>query len=131
MKAAALYLVTAVVTGVYVFYLAMETIWGAPRFALHYVSFSGSCLLVVASMAAPFRWRAGAIVALTGSAAVWCFFAPAIIYWTIMPFTFWAGMKDSFLFHDYVPALGPLVSPILLTASTTYAIYLLKYSQRS
>src|SRR5579864_3177481 len=100
MKAAFLYLITAIVTGIYVFYLASWSIWGAPRNPLHYVSFFGSLALVSAGFIAPFRPRAAAIVALAGSCIAWCFFAPAIIYSLLTPSSDRLGIGNYLSFHD-------------------------------
>jgi hypothetical protein len=126
MKALALYLATAIVTGLLAFYLAMEMIWGAPLNPLHYVSFLGSVLLFIASLTAPFSPRVGAKIAVAGSIATWCLYGPAIVSSILMPFTTWQSIKFDLKFREYVPVVGLLAGPILLVAATVYAIAVLK-----
>jgi hypothetical protein len=126
MKAALLYLFTAIVTGIF----ASRIILGAPRNPLAYVSFCGSFVLAGAALAAPFRRRAAAIAALVGSGLAWCLFSAAIIYGSRIPFIFWLDRKENIPLPDYALVLRPLVCPVLLIVSTVYAIYQLRNSQR-
>jgi hypothetical protein len=122
MKALVLYLTTAIATGAHVFYLAMWSILGAPKNPLHYVVFAGCVILASAALLAPFRQRAAAILALVGSIAALFFYVPALIYTSLMPFTYGAALKDAIRSGEYLEALGPTVAVILLMACAIYAI---------
>jgi hypothetical protein len=54
-------------------------IWGAPTRALQYVSICGSVVLFVAGTFAKWKPRVTAFTATGASAAIWCFYAPALI----------------------------------------------------
>jgi hypothetical protein len=121
MKASVLYLATAITSAVHVIYLAGWGIWGAPTNRLYYVSFAGSLVLGLATFLAPFRFRAAAIIGLIGSVAVWCFYAPALIYTFLLPSPSWSAVKQLLSYGEYVPALGPIAVPVLLSICTAYA----------
>jgi hypothetical protein len=122
MKASALYLLTAIATGIHVIYLAMWSSLGAPKNPLHYVVFTGCAILAIAALLAPFRPRAAAILALVGSLAALFFYLPALIYNSLTPYTYGAAIKDAIRSGEYLGAVGPIVAAILLVASTIYAI---------
>ena len=122
MKASALYLVTAIATGVHVFYLAMWSIWGAPKNPLHYVVFAGCVVLAIAALVAPFRPRAAAILALVGSIAALFFYVPALIYTSLVSLAYGAAIKDAIRSGEYLEAVGPIVAVILLVVCTVCAI---------
>ena len=125
MKLAALYLVTSVATAFHVFYQMMWTIWGAPINPLHYVSMIGSAILLVSSAIALFRSHVAAKVGTVGIIAAWCFYGPALVY-SYFDSGFWNGLWSAFSNGQYVPALGAIISPLLLTACTVYTWYFLK-----
>jgi hypothetical protein len=125
MKLAALYLVTSVATAFHVFYQMMWTIWGAPRNPFHYVSMIGSAILLVSAVIALFRPRVAARVGMVGCVAAWCFYGPALVY-SYFDLGFWNGLWSAFSTKQYVPAVGAIISPILLTACTVYTSYFLK-----
>lgn len=76
----ALYVLTAVVTGAQVYWLLAWGIWGAPTSPLQYVSICGSLALLVAGVLAKWRPRATAVMAMSATIAMWCFYAPAMIH---------------------------------------------------
>src|SRR5271154_6449843 len=107
MKASALYLATAIATGIHVFYLAMWSIWSAPKNPLHYVVFAGCGILALAALVSPFRPRAAAIFALLGSIAALFFYVPALIYTALTPLTYGAALKEAIRSGEYLGAVGP------------------------
>jgi hypothetical protein len=131
MRAVALYLLTAVVTGTHAFWLASGMIWGAPPNPLHYLSFAGSILLFIAALRAPSSARTSAKIGLAGSLAAWCLFAPLILAQALMPFS--AGQEIQMLAssREYVSLVGMFGGPILLAVTTAYTIFVLKHSPRS
>jgi hypothetical protein len=133
MKAAVLYVLTAVATGYQMFVLAMQTVNGAPRNPLHYIAFFGSFVLSVAGTFAYYRQRLAAIIVLFGCGACWAFYAPALVFSILLhPFGFWISLKDDlFVFRDYFFVVLAIASPILLVGSTAYSVYMLKNSGRS
>lgn len=131
MKAMALYLVTSIVTGVHILYLASAILWGAPLNPLHCVCFLGSVLLLFASVRAPFVPRTGAKIALAGSIAAWCFYVPVIVVSSLMPFAAWRDIRISASSGIYAPVVGFFGGPILLVATTIYTIFVLKRPRQS
>jgi len=125
MKAAVLYFVTAAATAMLVFYLVMAAIWGAPTSPLQYVSFGGSVVLALAAFFAPFRGRAAAMIALVGCLASWSFYAPALIGTFFRESSWWLEIGLLLSHRDYLGALGPVLAPLLLIASTVYAVRVL------
>jgi hypothetical protein len=75
-----LYLVTAVATGAQVYWLMMWAIWGAPTSPIQYVSLCRSLVLLIAASLAKWNPRLAAVIALWAIAAIWCFYAPALVY---------------------------------------------------
>ena len=80
MLAAALYVVTAFATAAQVYWLLAWAIWGAPTTPLQYVSLGGSLGLLVAGIVAMWKARFAGFTAAGASVAIWCFYAPAVIY---------------------------------------------------
>ena len=121
MLGAILYLVTAVATGAQVYWLLMWAIWGAPTSPTQYLSLCGSLVLLIAASLAKWKPRMAAVTALCAIAAIWCFYAPALVYSLVrLPYS-------ALLLPSYFVALIPAV---LLTASSYYAIAYLRQSKR-
>jgi hypothetical protein len=120
MKAAALYLFTAIATGIHAFYLEVWTVNLAPN-PLHYISFAGSVILLGAAFTAPFRDRKAAIVATIGSFLLWCFYAPALVL-TFLTFLSRGNFWSTVQFYGYIPLFGAVICPVLLTLTTIYVI---------
>ena len=131
MKAAALFLLTAIVTGAHAFWLTSEMMWGAPPNPLHFAALGGSILLFVAAMRAPTSPRAATKTGLAGCIAAWCLYAPLIVLDVFMPFTMGQEVRILASFRDYVPLVGLFGGPILLVASTAYTIFFLTRSQKT
>ena len=80
MLTAAIYLVTAIATGAQVYWLVAWRIWGAPTSPAQYVSLCGSLLLLTAAVPAARKPRTAAFMAVGACAAIWCFYAPALMH---------------------------------------------------
>jgi hypothetical protein len=118
MKAASLYILTAVVTGLYSFYVLMSVVWGAPVNLLSCSALLGSTILTVAAILMIFRSRIAARIGLGGCALLWVFYAPLIVVRCLMPFTTWIELRSLVSFREYVPLAGILVGPFLLVVCT-------------
>jgi hypothetical protein len=114
MIAVALYVLTAVVTGLHVFYLMMWAIWGAPTSPLQYVSLIGSVVLLLSAVAAFFNRRLAAAIAIVGSVMVWSFYAPALVF----DFTRLLGL----LLHAPKEVLSTMIPILLLAVCTFYGV---------
>jgi hypothetical protein len=129
MKAAtvALYLLTALVTGLHSFYGLMETVNGAPFNLLNFTALLGSVMLVGAAMLVPFRPHVASGMGLAGSLLCWVYYAPLTIVSVFTPFTTRAEIRAFISFHEYVPLVGMLVGPVLLIFSTTTSVLFFKH----
>jgi hypothetical protein len=122
MKAVTLYVLTAVVTGLYDFYRLMETVNGAPLPLLNLVAILGSGTLVGAAILVPFQPRVAGRVGLAGSLLSWAFYAPLLVVGSLMPFTFWTSIRSDFSSREYIPLVGVILGPMLLAACTVNSI---------
>jgi hypothetical protein len=122
MKAATLYVLTAVVTGLHNFYRLMDTVNGAPINLLNCVALLGSVTLLAAAFLAPFKPRVAAGVGMTGSLLSWVFYAPLLVVSFFMPFTAGLDVQSSFHFREYIPLAGTLLGPILLIVCSVNSI---------
>ena len=131
MKAAAMYLLTAVVTGAHASWMASEMIWGAPPNPLHFISFGGSILLLVAALRFRASPRTRAKIGLGGCVAAWCLYAPLSVLCAFMPYTMGEEVRLFLSLREYVPLVGLFGGSILLVATTVYTILLLMGSRRT
>src|SRR5258708_913805 len=83
----ALYVLTALVTGLHNFYWLMDMVNGAPLNLLNFTALLGSVTLVGAAMLAPFRPHVAAAIGLAGSLLLWVYYAPLTIVSFFTPFT--------------------------------------------
>jgi len=118
MKAASLYVLTAVVTGLYSFHDLMSGVWGAPVNLLSCSALLGSAILTAAAILVIFRPRTAARIGLGGSVLVWVFYAPLIVVRCLMPFTTCTELRSLMSFREYVPLAGILAGPFLLVVCT-------------
>jgi hypothetical protein len=112
MLAAALYVVTALVTAAQVYWLLAWGMWGAPTTPLQYVSLGGSLVLLIAGIVAKWKARASAFAAVGACVAIWCFYAPAVIH-TLR------SLPTSRIVEQTLWAFTPVV---LLVVSSVYAV---------
>lgn len=122
----ALYILTAVVTGLHNFYWLMDMVNGAPLGLLNLTALLGAATLVGAAAAVPFRPRIAAKIGLAGSLLLWVYYAPLIAVSVFTLFSTWANIRQLISVHDYVPVVGILVGPILLIASTANSVLCLR-----
>ena len=113
MKAGALWILTALITGLPNFYWLMNVFLGASINLSNCTGLLGSAMLLVAAVLAPLRPRAAAKVGLVGSLLLWVFYAPLIVVSLMMPFSTRLQIRSFISFHDYVPFIGMLFGPIL------------------
>jgi hypothetical protein len=116
--AAALYILTALITGLHNFYWLMDMVNGAPLPLLNLIALLGAATLVGAAVTVPFRQRVAAKIGLAGSLLLWLYYAPLIAVSIFTPLSTWHSIRFFVSYHDYVPVVGILVGPILLIAST-------------
>jgi hypothetical protein len=126
MKWAAVYVLTALITGLHNFYRLMNMVNGAPISLLNCISLLGSATLLIAAVLMPLRSHSAAKVGLFGSILSWVFYAPLIVLSFIMPFSTWQEIQLDASFRDYVPLLGRFLGTVLLILCTVYSIILLK-----
>jgi len=119
---AALYILTALVTGLHNYYWLMEIVNGAPLNLLNLTALIGAVTLAGAALAAPFRPLAAAKAGLVGSLLLWVYYAPSIAASIFMPFSTWQNIRFFISFHDYVPVVGAIFGPILLIATTANSV---------
>jgi len=124
-KAAALYFLTAIVTGLYAFCVGIVKLWGATPNLLPHLSFLGSVLLLVAAVASAFSARPAAKIALAGSAAISCLYVPLMVATAFQPSAFWPEPKSLAPFKEFVAIAGILGGPILLAATIVCAVSIL------
>jgi len=103
-----LYALTAIATGVQLWYLLSWAIWGAPTSPLQYVALFGSVVLLVAAVFARWKPRIAAIVACTGAFLLWFFYGPAL-------YTLWHNPPLSFRFDTTPVVLLPMALLIVVT----------------
>ena len=113
MKAGALWILTALITGLPNFYWLMNVFLGASINLSNCMGLLGSAMLLVAAVLAPLRPRAAAKVGLVGSLLLWVFYAPLIVVSLMMPFSTRLQIRSFISFHDYVSFIGMLFGPIL------------------
>jgi len=126
MKAVALYLSAALVTGLHNFYWLMAVVNGAPINVANCVGLPGSAMLLAAALLVQSRPRTAAKLALVGSLLLWVFYAPLIIVSLSMPWSTRFQFRDFMSFRDYVPIVGTLLGPILLVACTVNSALFLR-----
>jgi hypothetical protein len=129
MKAASLYVLTALVTGLHNFYWLMSVVNGAPINPLNCIALLGSATLLGAAILLPFRPRVAAKAGLAGSLLLWVFYAPLIAVSFIQPFSTWLQVRTFISFRDYVPLVGLIVGPILLIACTSHSTLFFRRNQ--
>ena len=127
----ALYVLTALVTGLHNFYWLMNIVNGAPIDLLNCTALLGSATLLGAAVLVTLRPRVAAKVGRAGSLLLWVFYAPLITVGLLMPFSTWLQIRTFISFRDYVPLVGLFVGPILLIASTVNSIRLVRHHQES
>jgi hypothetical protein len=101
-----LYLLTGLIAGLQVFTSLMQAVWGAPTHPVQYIALVGALSLVVASVVALFRGRAGGLVAFGASFFCWAFYLPAM----------WATLARS---GFTLAALPFVLVPLALLSGTT------------
>lgn len=129
MKAATLYVLTAVVTGLHNFYRLMDMVNGAPINLLNCVALLGSVTLLGAAFFAPFEPRVAAGIGIAGSLLSWVFYAPLLVVSFLMPLSAWQDVQLSFHFREYTPLAGMFLGPILLIACTVNSILVFRRSR--
>lgn len=126
MKWVPLFVLTAVVTGLYNIYALMSVINGAPIYLLNCISFLGSATLLGAAILVPFRIRTAAKIGFWGSVLSWFFYAPLVVASVIAPIPTWRDIQLDISFREYVPLMGRLLGPFLLIACTVGSIVLVR-----
>jgi hypothetical protein len=126
MKASALFLLTAVVTGLHAFYVESAMVWGAKLNLIALVSFLGSCTLLVGSGFAPFKKRASAWAAIMGVLMTLIMYLPIVVIAISMPYTTAEEIKNWVHYKEIVPLAGTLFGPLLIAMTLTYSVALLK-----
>ena len=129
MKWVPLYVLTALVTGLFNFYALMSVVNGAPIYLLNLISLLGSATLFSAAVLLALRLRSAAKVGLWGSILSWVFYAPFMVVSFFRPFSIWRNIRLDISFRDYMPLVGELVGPVLLVLCTTNSIILLRRSR--
>ena len=122
----ALYILTALITGLHNFYWLMNMVNGAPLPLLNLIALLGAATLVGAAVTVPFRQRVATKIGLAGSLLLWLYYAPSLAVSIFTPFSTWQNIRFFISFHDYVPVVGAIFGPILLIASTANSIILLR-----
>jgi len=122
----ALYILTALITGLHNFYWLMNMVNGAPLPLLNLIALLGAATLVGAVVTVPFRQHVAAKIGLAGSLLLWLYYAPSLAVSIFTPFSTWQNIRFFISFHDYVPVVGAIFGPILLIASTANSIILLR-----
>ena len=102
----ALYLLTGLIVGLQVFMSLMQAVWGAPTHPVQYIGLVGALILILASVVALFRGRAGGLVAFGASVLCWAFYLPAM----------WATLARS---RFTLAALPFVLIPLALLSGTT------------
>jgi hypothetical protein len=123
MLVAILFALTALVTGLHNVYRLMNVVNGAPINVLNCISLSGSVVLFVAAVLAPTRPRVAAKTGLAGSLLLWVFYLPMIVVSFSMPFSAWEEIRTFISIREYVPLIGMLLGPILLTVCTATELW--------
>jgi hypothetical protein len=123
----ALYVLTALVTGLHNFYWLMDMVNGAPFNLLNFTALLGSVMLVGASLLVPFRPHVASGMGFAGSLLLWVYYAPLTIVSLFTPFTTRAEIQAFISFHEYVPLVGMLVGPVLLIVCTTTSVLFFKH----
>jgi hypothetical protein len=120
MKAAtvALYVLTALVTGLHNFYWLMDLVNGAPLNLLNFTALLGSVALITAAATLPFRPHMATKIGLVGSLLLWVYYLPLITVSAFEPFTTREEIRTFVSDQEYVPLVGILLIPVLLMAST-------------
>jgi hypothetical protein len=127
----ALYVLTALITGLHNFYWLMNVVNGAPINPLNCIALLGSATLLGAAVLVRLPPRAAAKVGLAGSLLLLVFYAPLIVVSLSMPFSTWLQIRTFIFFHDYVPLVGMLVAPILLIACMVNSTLFFRRHQES
>jgi hypothetical protein len=123
----ALYILTALVTGLHNFYWLMAREGGASLPPLlNFAALLGAMTLVGATATVPFQPRIAAKFGLAGSLLLWIYYAPLIVDSIFTPFSSWHDIRQSISFNDYVPVVGILLGPILLIATTAKSSHCLR-----
>ena len=120
------YVFTALVTGLHNAYRLMDFVNGAPINLLNCVALLGSVVLVAAAGLAHRRPRIAAKTGLVGSALLWVFYLPMIVFSFSRPFSAWQEIREFASFREYVPLIGTLLGPILLIVCTATGIWTMK-----
>jgi len=123
---AALYALTALVTGLYNVYRIMGVVNGAPLPLLNCIALLGSAMLLVAAGVVVFRSSLGAKLGLVGAILLWVYYLPMIVVSFFMPFSAWQEIHTSISFRDYIPVVGMLLGPILLIVCTVAEVRTLR-----
>jgi hypothetical protein len=126
MKWAAVYVITALITGLHNFYGLMNMVNGAPISILNCISLLGSATLLVAAILIASRSHAAAKIGLFGSILSWVFYGPLIFISFIMPFSTWGEIRFEASVHEYVPLAGRFLGPVLVILCTVHSIVLWK-----
>jgi hypothetical protein len=127
----ALYVLTALVTGLHNFYGLMEMVNGAPFNLLNFTALLGSVTLVGAAMLATFRPHVAAGMGVAGSLLLWVYYAPLTFVSFLTPSTTRTEIQAFISFHEYVPLVGMLVGPLLLIVCTTTSVRFFKHHPES
>jgi hypothetical protein len=131
MKWVPLYALTALVTGLHNVYGLMDMVNGAPINLLNCISLLGSATLLGAAFLLPFWQSFAAKVGLAGSILSWVYYGPLIVASLVAPFSIWLDIRTFITFRDYVPLMGVLFGPVLLTACTVHSTIFLRRSRAS
>jgi hypothetical protein len=126
MKWAAIYALTALITGLHNFYWLMAMVYGAPINILNCISLLGSAALLGAAILMALRPHSAGWVGLLGSIFSWVFYASLILVSFVMPFRTWHEIQLDVSFHEYIPLVGRFLGPVLLILCTVYSAMLLK-----
>lgn len=120
MRASVTYGLTAIATGVQLWWLTSWAIWGAPINPLEYIGLLGSVVLLVATLLGLRRHRNVRFVALCGLLLLWPFYA-------LLMYATWLNPIGSFTFKAAI--VGSLPAAMLLGASICAVMQLSKSSR--
>jgi hypothetical protein len=118
----ALYVLTALITGLHNFYWLMDMVNGAPLNILNFTALLGSIGLMTAAFTLPFRPRMAAKIGLVGSLLLWVYYLPLITLSVFEPFTTREEIRSFISDQEYVPLVGMLLGPVLLMACTAGSV---------
>src|SRR5438552_13623407 len=78
MAAVLLYIATAIATGLQLWRLLWQSIWGAPIHRLEYVALLGAAVLLVAGGLRIWTTRSAVFAVVSGVVLLWAFYAPLL-----------------------------------------------------